>query len=386
MKKIIVGIDASNAKLGGAITHLTGVINNIEINNKKVSKIIVWGSLSVLDKIQESSIIEKRSIKYVGKYPLMRFFWWIFKFNKEVNQSCDILLNIGGTFFGSFRPYVTMSRNMLVFDSTESKRYGFRFHRFRYFLLRLTQSYTFLNATGIIFISNYAKKIITDKLNFQRRKVMIELINHGVTKQFENVNKSIKYLQGKEIRVLYISTIDEYKHQWNLIEAVSKLLNQYNIKIDFIGGIGSKESRKRFNYYRKKFDKENKFVNYHGMLNHDEISKFYKKSDIFVYLSTCENMPSILIEAMSSGTPIICSNYDPMPEFCENGALYVDPLSVVDIRDKIKRLIDNTDLRKNLSEVSINNSMKYNWNKCSKETFEFLYNVYEEFHKNQIDK
>ncbi len=384
MRKIIVGIDASSAKLGGAVTYLKGILNNIEINNEKISKIIIWSSSETLSKIKDFQKIEKRSIKHVGKYPLMRFFWWIFKFNKEVNESCDILLNVGGTFFGSFRPYVTMSRNMLVFDSNESKRYGFRFHRFRYFLLRLTQSFTFLNAKGIIFISNYAKKTITEKLDFKRRKVMIELINHGVTKQFQNVNKSIKYLKGKEIRVLYISTIDEYKHQWNLIEAVSKLLNQYNIKIDFVGGIGSKESRKRFNYYRKKFDKENKFVNYHGMLNHDEISKFYKKSDIFIYLSTCENMPSILIEAMSSGTPIISSNYEPMPEFCENGALYVNPLSVIDIRDKIKRLIDDTNLRKNLSEISLNNSMKYNWNKCSNETFDFIYKVYNKYQENKI--
>ena len=122
MKKIIIGIDASSAKLGGAVTYLKGILNNIEINNEKISKIIIWSSSETLSKIKDFQKIEKRSIEYVGKYPLMRFFWWIFKFNKEVNQSCDILLNVGGTFFGSFRPYVTMSRNMLVFDSSESKK------------------------------------------------------------------------------------------------------------------------------------------------------------------------------------------------------------------------------------------------------------------------
>ena len=38
----------------------------------------------------------------------------------------------------------------------------------------------------------------------------------------------------------------------------------------------------------------------------------------FIFASTCENMPNILIEGMSSGLPILCSNYLPMPEFLKD--------------------------------------------------------------------
>ena len=122
-------------------------------------------------------------------------------------------------------------------------------------------------------------------------------------------------------------------------------------------------------------NKYGKVVNWHKSVGLDAVSEFYLRSEMFVFTSTCENMPNILIEAMASGLPICCSKYLPMPEFLEDGGLYFDPLNSTDIANKIEKLLLNIELRKSLSEKSYKLSTKYTWEKCSNETFKFLSSI-----------
>ena len=49
------------------------------------------------------------------------------------------------------------------------------------------------------------------------------------------------------------------------------------------------------------------------VLTYEETSEWYQKVDMFVFPSTCENMPVILLEAMTSEIPIASSDRVPMP-------------------------------------------------------------------------
>ena len=53
-------------------------------------------------------------------------------------------------------------------------------------------------------------------------------------------------------------------------------------------------------------------------------------------------MPNILIEAMSSGLPILCSNYSPMSEFLKDGGEYFNPTSVESTEKSILKFIYET--------------------------------------------
>ena len=47
--------------------------------------------------------------------------------------------------------------------------------------------------------------------------------------------------------------------------------------------------------------------------------EYLSKSNIFIFASSCENMPITLIEGMASGLPIACSDRGPMPEVLQDG-------------------------------------------------------------------
>ena len=124
------------------------------------------------------------------------------------------------------------------------------------------------------------------------------------------------------------------------------------------------------------------FVKITGFVNQDKLPTLLKKTDIFVFASSCENMPNTLIEAMSSGVPIACSNKGPMPEVLKKGGVYFDPENPKSIAIAIKKLIKNKKFRLKISKESVELSKKYSWKICSEKTLTFLYKVVKKFKSN----
>ena len=134
----------------------------------------------------------------------------------------------------------------------------------------------------------------------------MQLVFHG-TESFLNEN-SVTCNQSTNdpqiLRILYVSTVKKYKHQWTLIDAVGLLREEgIPIELHLVGG-GDPQALHwmRESIQRNQSDQE--FVFYHGSYPYEETLEWYRKVDMFVFPSTCENMPVILLEAMSSGLPI----------------------------------------------------------------------------------
>ena len=61
------------------------------------------------------------------------------------------------------------------------------------------------------------------------------------------------------------------------------------------------------------------------------LRNFYKGASLFVYPSLYEGFGLPLLEAMSCGCPVICSNTSSIPEVVGNAAIYFDPRSLSSI-------------------------------------------------------
>ena len=58
----------------------------------------------------------------------------------------------------------------------------------------------------------------------------------------------------------------------------------------------------------KKSDPYSEFIKILPFLPHQKLPKYLAKADIFIFASSCENMPNTLIEGMAAGMPIASSN------------------------------------------------------------------------------
>ena len=221
---MIVGIDASNIREGGGLTHLIALLQNTEETTTDIDKIIVWSSNATLDKIPSSKKIEKVSHSFLNKSTLFTFIYQFFYLKKSAKKrNCKVIFAPGGTFISSFRPFVTMSQNMLPFEWEEAQYYGWKM-RLRLKILHYTQTYSFKRANGLIFLTNYAKNYITKAISLKKSSTIIP---HGVNPAFRSAprkqNAPSFYNHEKPFEFLYVSYVTVYKHQWVIAEAVCQL-------------------------------------------------------------------------------------------------------------------------------------------------------------------
>ena len=126
----------------------------------------------------------------------------------------------------------------------------------------------------------------------------------------------------------------------------------------------------------REFDPNNDFTKQINFLENDRIPNYLSNSDIFVFASSCENMPNTLIEGMASCLPIVCSNRGPMPEILKDGGIYFNPEKPRQIASAIKFIIKNPIVSKKLSEKAFKYSNKFSWKKCGEETWKFICHIY----------
>ncbi len=368
-------IDATNIKAGGGLTHLKRIVENNTLENDSIELVGgCWLNLIKEKKNVTRAIFQKEFDNVVSQEIFKKF-----KLKKILRQG-DIAFIPGGT-FSSKSSYVSMSQNMLVFEEKERNRFPKTFTWLRYILLEKLQLRSFKNSCGIIYISNYAKNYIENKYPFLKKKPSI-VIYHGISDDFRQQPKKqlliTQYTQNTPFKLLYISTVNFYKHQWNVVEAVKKIKKDgYNIELELVGPM--------YEPVRDKFEKSlleaESFVHYRGKVDYEEISRIYKETDLFIFASTCENMPNILVEAMSAGLPILSSNYGPMPEILKDAGIYMEPININSIYLNLKKMLSDKNLRTQVAEKAYEYSQNFAWEKTSKETFDFIKQIAQETKK-----
>ena len=324
------------------------------------------------------------SNKYINKGTLGILFWRIFLREKEfskIKNKC--IFSPFGDYFGNQKPYVSMSQNMLIFEKNERAKFGISLTRLKLKVLNYLQKKSFINSQGIIFISNYAKDYIINKLKIDDHNFVV--INHGISSKFFKIPKKQFELDNYSINnpfeILYVSNILPYKNHVETIEAVHQIRKDgIPIKLTIVGKIDSVKYGNKVKRLISQYNSmENEYIFHHENISHFEIKNFYHNADAFIYSSTCENMPNILIEAMSSGLPIVCSKAGPMKEFLKNAGYFFDSNSIPNIKKQIIQMLKNKNDREEKCKSSYNLSKAYSWKNCSDQTFTYLNQIFVNF-------
>ncbi|PJZ45503.1 glycosyltransferase [Leptospira brenneri] len=367
---MIIGIDASRNKSGGAITHIIGILNSFDVDKHKIEKIHIWSYQKLLDQIPDAPWLKKHSPRFLSFNLIFQLFWQRFLLHREAKKvGCDIMFDSDAGSISKFKPFITMSQDLLNFEKDSLKYYKFGIARIRLFFLYYIQIASFRNSVGTIFLTNYSSKVIQNHTGDLKN---YRIIPHGIDDAFGKIHKLKENLSDSEIKILYISPIQEYKNHINVIKAVNVLRSNYpKVSITFAGKIDGDFGRSVMEFSRS-IDSSLAFINFVGNIRHDELPTFTKEFDIIVFASSVENMPITLIESMRLGMPIACSDRGPMPEVLKDAGIYFDPDRPDSIEAAIRLLIDNNHLRTSLAKKAREYSLEYTWERCSFETFSFL--------------
>jgi glycosyltransferase involved in cell wall biosynthesis len=370
----ILGIDASNIRAGGGVTHLVEFLKNSEPEKYGFSRVVIWSNKDTLKRIHDRKWLIKSYDEWANKSMLTRIFWQRFRLKKAAKSfGCDLLFVPGGVDASGFSPMVTMHRNLLPFEWKELLRYGLSVRTIKFIILRFLQSSSYKRANGVIFLTQYAQDAVLKITGLLKGEIVV--IPHGVDQRFFTLPRKKSENSHdfeRPVRLIYVSTIEPYKHQWNVVEAVGILRNKgIPVALDLYGA-SYRPALKKLLLSIDRLDPCGRYIQYHGIMPHKVIHEKYLKSDIIVFASSCETFGQILIEGMSTGLPVACSNVSAMPELLGSDGIYFDPLTPDSIATALKKLIDSTELRTNSALNSFERAKEFSWDRCSDDTFKFL--------------
>lgn len=372
--KMKLAIDASRNRSGGAVAHILGLAAFANPKKFGIDEVHLWTYKKLAIKIPKCSWLTVHTPQHLERGLASQLYWQFFKSASEFKDAgCDIVLNTDAGSIGRFSPSVTMSRDMLSFEDGEMQRYGVSFAYLRLWVLKFVQCWSLSRSRGVIFLTRYASRLIQDSCG---KMQSVAIIPHGVNEIFAGVgDRKLLVTPEEPIKVVYVSNTALYKHQWNVVKACALLRDQgFRVHLTLVGGgIGSAQVR-----LESEISKlcSNHWLTQLEFLQPFEVAEILSNSDIFVFASSCENMPNTLLEGMKAGLPIACSNRGPMPEVLGDGGVYFDPEDVTEIADATKSLILDPRLREKVSFLARQQANQYSWKRCGDNTMAFVSETY----------
>ncbi|MEI6088183.1 MAG: glycosyltransferase family 1 protein, partial [Bacteroidota bacterium] len=97
----------------------------------------------------------------------------------------------------------------------------------------------------------------------------------------------------------------------------------------------------------------------------DELAKITASAYALVYPSFFEGFGLPILEAMQSGTPVICSNTSSMPEAAGAAALFADPNDPDAIAKQMLAIYKDESLRDELIQKGKLRAAEFNWDKTA---------------------
>ncbi|KAI9380543.1 hypothetical protein POPTR_016G112600v4 [Populus trichocarpa] len=108
-----------------------------------------------------------------------------------------------------------------------------------------------------------------------------------------------------------------------------------------------------------------------GMLGGEELSQAYASGDVFVMPSESETLGLVVLEAMSSGIPVVGARAGGIPDIIppeldgKTGFLF-NPGDLNDCLSKLEPLLDNQELRETIGKAARQDTEKYDWKAATK--------------------
>ena len=100
-------------------------------------------------------------------------------------------------------------------------------------------------------------------------------------------------------------------------------------------------------------------------LNHQQVAALYQNALGFIFPSLHETFGLPIIDAMACGCPVITSNHPGCLEIAGDAALIVNPYSIGELADAMKRLTTDTVLRNILRDKGIEHAKQFTWEKSA---------------------
>ena len=123
--------------------------------------------------------------------------------------------------------------------------------------------------------------------------------------------------------------------------------------------LGGSFQDKRLDKYKK-----SPYVKFIGYVDDEDLQTLYSAAYAFVYPSLYEGFGMPILEAMSCGCPVICSNTSSMPEVIGDCGILIDPTQGQTLVEAFERMHTDKGIQQSCREKGLARANQFSWAKC----------------------
>ncbi len=222
-------------------------------------------------------------------------------------------------------------------------------------------------AKRIATVSFYSKEDITRsfKVDFDKIDVVYDGINPIFVPTTDAEKKAVreKYTDGNPY-FLFVGALHPRKNVCGLLNAFDafKSVAENGVKLVIVGGKMHKTGEIFETYENMRFKNDVVFT---GRVLTTELHQIFGAALSLTFVPYFEGFGIPIVEAMSTGVPVICSNTTSAPEVGGSAVLYADPCKIEQITEAMIKIEGDKKLRESLIEKGMVQKNKFSWDKTA---------------------
>lgn len=376
-KKILILIN--NLKIGGGAERVAASLTN-RLSEQYDVFILTFNDFKNLYpfkgqyySLQENLDPSSKIFNFFKLYNILRLIR-IYKFISSISPNIIISFMDNTNIFTIFTKFLFRIKIPLILTVQTNPKMAYK-KKMQYLNFLIKTLYPLKIVDKIIIISKELQFILENDYGIKKNK--LKTIYNGIELKKIKEMKEDKILEYKEIfhnesliKFITVGRLIEIKGHKYLIEAFSKVKTEIPNSKLIIRGDGP--FRIELEMFIRKKRLENDIIFLELKKN---IFKYLAKSDIFILSSKYEGFPTVLLEALACGLPIISTNCKTGPkEILDNGkyGLLVKVMDSKDLAEKMIFLAKNKELMKKYSIMSLKRAKFFDLEKILKEWIIFI--------------
>ncbi len=345
---------------GGTGAYVYYLSNELMKNGYSVN--IVTGSYQTRD----VKVSEKLSVNFlkISKTPIVKSFMFASSSNRKLKRTRDLMHadithanlplvpnfavppNFGkvliSTVHSTWKGEAKAIRGEPYSRLNANEKFMMSFNWF----LRIFEKKMMEHSNKLIAVSDFTRKELLNYYNVREEKIRV--IHNGVdTIKFQPAKdkRRVKEQLGfnpDELAIVSVGRLYARKGLFTLIESMPSILKRFpNAKFIISGKGQSNETQKLVSYAQSLGVRDN--IIFTGYFPDAKLPKLYQSADVFAFSTFYEHHPFAVLEALSTGLPVVTNRIGGIPETIEDGknGFLCQPFNHKQFSDRILYLLEH---------------------------------------------